>query len=104
MIARLRPVRARRRLEGGCGTPGAGREKGPERGPGAPAVTVASVRPWNEPRVVVIWCAPPRLRAPHLRAILIAVSFASAPELQKKTRDGNESSTRRRASSTCGWV
>ena len=69
-----------------------------------PAVTVASVRPWNEPRVVMIWNAPSRLRAPHLRASLIAVSLASAPELQKKTRDGNESSTRRRASSTWGCV
>src|SRR5712691_8741730 len=69
-----------------------------------PAVTAASVRPWNEPVVVMISKAPSRFRVPHLRAILIADSFASAPELQKKTRDGNDSSTNRWASSTCGCV
>src|SRR3989442_114472 len=69
-----------------------------------PAVMVASVRPWKEPVVVMISNAPSRLRAPHFRASLMAASFASAPELQKKTREGNESSTRRRARSICGCV
>jgi len=48
--------------------------------------------------------APLRWRPPHLRAILIAASLASAPELQRKTRDGNDSSTSLRASSTWGSV
>ncbi len=46
---------------------------------------VASVRPWKAPCVVTISYAPPRCFAPHLRASLIAPSFASAPLLQKNT-------------------
>ena len=48
--------------------------------------------------------APARFFVPHFRASLIAASLASAPELQKKTREGNDSSTSRRASSICGRV
>jgi len=39
---------------------------------------------------------------PHLWAILIAASLASAPLLQKKARLGKLSSTRRLASATWG--
>ena len=41
---------------------------------------------------------------PHLRASLIAPSFASAPLLQRKTRPGNAVATSRSASSTWGAV
>ena len=64
------------------------------------AVTVASVRPWKEPSVVMISKALSLFFLPHLRAILMAASLASAPLLQKKTRPGNASSTSRRARST----
>ena len=48
--------------------------------------------------------APSLLFLPHLRAILIAASLASAPLLQKKARLGKESSTSFLASSTWGTV
>ena len=67
----------------------------------AVAVTVASVRPWKPPRIVMM---SPRSLAPcslaHLRASLIADSLASAPELEKKTRSANEWSQ----SSLASWV
>ncbi len=68
----------------------------------AVAVTVARVRPWNPPRIVMM---SPRSLAPcslaHLRASLIAVSFASAPELEKKTRSAKEWSQSSLASCVC---
>src|SRR6266849_6328784 len=95
---------ASRSLYGTCTKPSGSGLKGSEYLGWPPAVIVAIVRPWNEPIEVMIWNAPFLLRTPHLRAILIAASFASAPELPKKTRAGKDSSTRRCASSTCGWV
>ena len=41
------------------------------------------VRPWNAPRAQIMVDAPLRCSFPHLRAILMAVSIASAPLLQK---------------------
>src|SRR6266849_5880453 len=95
---------ASRSLYGTCAKPAGSGWNGSEYLGWPPAVTVASVLPWNEPDVVMISNAPPRLRAPHLRATLIAASLASAPELQKNTRDGKESWTSRRARSTWGRV
>ncbi len=46
------------------------------------ACSVARVRPWNDPYTLTTTCRP---RPPHLRASLMAHSFASAPELQKNT-------------------
>ena len=46
------------------------------------AVSVASVRPWNDCRMVTISYFP--LSLPQSRASLISPSLASAPELQKK--------------------
>ena len=67
----------------------------------AVAVTVARVRPWKPPRIVMM---SPRSLAPcslaHLRASLIAVSLASAPELEKNTRSAKEWSQ----SSLASWV
>jgi hypothetical protein len=55
------------------------------------------VRPWNEPRAVTT------SGRPVSRLILNAASFASVPELQKKTRPGRPaSSSSRSASSTPG--
>ncbi len=68
----------------------------------AVAVTAARVRPWNPPRMLMM---SPRSLPPcslaHLRASLIAVSLASAPEFEKYTRSANECWHRRRASSIC---
>src|SRR6266568_4827821 len=68
----------------------------------AVAVTVASVRPWKPPRMLMM---SPRSLEPcslaHLRASLMAVSLASAPEFEKKTRSAKECSQRRAASCAC---
>ena len=48
--------------------------------------------------------APSLCFLPHLRAILIAVSFASAPLLLRKTREGKASSTSLLARYTLGSV
>ena len=52
----------------------------------AVAVSVAIVLPWKDFFSVITLCLPaPYLSKEYLRAVLIAASFASAPELQKKT-------------------
>ena len=66
------------------------------------AATAPMVRPWKDFSAVMISKAPPLCCLPHLWAILIAASLASAPLLQKKTRLGKDSSTSRLASATCG--
>ena len=66
------------------------------------AATVARVRPWKAFSTQTMRNAPSRWRCPHLRAILIAPSLASAPLLQKKTRAGKAVPTSRRAASTIG--
>ena len=54
--------------------------------PGLPdADIVASVRPWKACSIVMISKAPPRWRAPHFRASLMAPSLASAPLLHRNT-------------------
>jgi len=51
------------------------------------AVMAARVRPWKESTAVSIsGCSMPRIVCAHLRASLMAVSFASAPEFTKKAR------------------
>ena len=60
------------------------------------------VRPWNAPRAQTMVDAPSRFSLPHLRAILIAVSTASVPLLQKKTRLGKAVATSRSAASNWG--
>ena len=61
-----------------------------------------SVRPWNElSAVMMIGVVAPSLVAACLRASLIAASFASAPELQKKARSAPLVATSFCASSPC---
>ena len=48
--------------------------------------------------------APSKFLRPHLRASFDAPSFASAPELQKKTRSTSEFSTMNCAKGNCGVV
>ncbi len=66
------------------------------------AAIVAIVRPWNEPVNVTISYAPLSRSLPHLRASLMIVSFASAPEFTKNTRSPTVFSTSSSASSSCG--
>lgn len=59
--------------------------------------------PWKEP--VSVTTTPlfgPYLSKEYLRAVLIAHSFASAPELEKNTRDSPVRAQSRSASSACG--
>ena len=71
--------------------------------PGLPeADIVASVRPWKACSMVMISKAPFRWRAPHLRASLMAPSFASALLLQRNTWSSPEASARRVASFAMG--
>ncbi len=71
--------------------------------PGLPlADIVARVRPWNASTKVTISCAPPLWRRPHLRASLIAPSFASAPELAKNTRSSGPCRVSSAASRSAG--
>ena len=67
------------------------------------AVIAAKVRPWNELSAVMITGVPfaPSLVRACLRASLIAASFASAPELQKKARSAHDESTSFLASAPC---
>ncbi len=62
------------------------------------------VRPWNDPSSATIAGRP--VASPRLRASLIAASFASAPELQKKTRASGTGivAANRSASRACGSV
>ncbi len=65
------------------------------------AEIVAIVRPWKLPSNVTIrWRASP-FPDQYLRAILMASSIASAPELQKKTVSPKVASTSRAASRCC---
>ena len=75
---------ARRSLYGTCLKPGTSGSK-PWWYFGWPvAVTVAIVRPWNELWVAMISYRSVEKRSlAYLRAILIAASLASAPELEK---------------------
>ena len=67
------------------------------------AVTVAMVRPWNEFFVATISKrSSDHVSRAYFRAILIAASFASAPELAKNTRSANECSVRSFARWICG--
>jgi hypothetical protein len=70
------------------------------------AASVASVRPWNPPRVATIPVAcSPRLARPQRLATLMAASLASAPELERNTlASPPKCPTSRSASSTCGPV
>src|SRR2546427_587523 len=63
------------------------------------AASVANRRPWKLPLKATISLFPD-----HLRANLNAASFASAPELQKKTRSANDRATSSSASRSAGAV
>ena len=63
------------------------------------AASDANNRPWNAPLNATISVFPD-----HLRANLNAASFASAPELQKKTRSAKERATSSSASRSPGSV
>ena len=58
------------------------------------------MRPWNALSNATSSVRPAGL--PMRRANLIAASTASVPELEKKTRDGKASATRRSASALTG--
>ena len=71
--------------------------------PGFPvADIVARVLPWNPCSKVMISKAPPLFTCPHLRASLMAPSFASAPLLAKKTRSNTELAVNLEASAMDG--
>ncbi len=95
---------ARRSLYGTCLKPGSSGSKPWWYFSWPVAVTVASVRPWNEllrgDDLVAVAGQPCSLA--YLRASLIAASLASAPELQKNTRSANECSQSSLARWICG--
>ncbi len=62
------------------------------------------MRPWKSPSKLTISGASIPRRWACLRAILIAHSFASVPELEKKTRPPRLDSESRSASRTIGSV
>ena len=70
-----------------------------------PAAAIAPVeRPWNAPsKVRIVSRGAPRSKW-WRRAILMASSHASVPELQKNTVSAKVSATSRSASSRCGPI
>ena len=67
------------------------------------AASVAIVRPWKEPVSVTMVLLPlPYLSNAYLRAVLMAHSLASAPELEKNTRAIPVRVQSRSARSACG--
>ena len=68
------------------------------------ALSMASVRPWKAPSKQIMWKRSGwPFSAWYLRTAFTMPSFASAPELQKKTLSAKDAATWRAASSSaCG--